>query len=153
MGFEDMPDLVFRLGGIHLTLPREAYVEQSQYGYASQPSCTSMLMSSDATIDGKFLWILGLSFFRQFVVEFVRSRTPPQVGFAAHPGGTGPTASHGGGGECPSQPRVANTTQLVSEENRQTPSSKTLALLAPDSATSVGFTRQQEIEAAKSTAS
>eukprot|EP00929_Paragymnodinium_shiwhaense_P115373 TRINITY_DN8418_c0_g1_i1.p1 TRINITY_DN8418_c0_g1~~TRINITY_DN8418_c0_g1_i1.p1 ORF type:complete len:485 (-),score=93.66 TRINITY_DN8418_c0_g1_i1:102-1556(-) len=99
--FEALPDLRLSLGAVELVLPREAYVQRHplQDGMA----CVPLFSVADTELaDGTPLWILGLPFFRQFVVEFDRKSSPARIGIAPHPGAVGK------GGECPKQPELAN---------------------------------------------
>lgn len=106
--FDTLPDIHLKLGSIDVVLTREMYVQRNELRGGKQ-TCMGLFIVEDVALkDGTPLWILGLPFFRQFVVEFDRVSTPPRIGISPHPGALGKDGK--AIGQCPSEPALSAST-------------------------------------------
>lgn len=95
--FEQLPTVHFRLGGpgaagIDVTLKPKHYVKRLKYisGALATESCKTQF--APITLDGYGVvpvWVLGVPFLQEYVVEFDRSQYPARIGVAPHPGECG----------------------------------------------------------------
>eukprot|EP00927_Polykrikos_kofoidii_P011710 TRINITY_DN14_c0_g2_i8.p1 TRINITY_DN14_c0_g2~~TRINITY_DN14_c0_g2_i8.p1 ORF type:complete len:707 (-),score=84.23 TRINITY_DN14_c0_g2_i8:390-2366(-) len=85
-----LPDLVFSLGGVKLSLPPESYMGKAYGQLASEftdlmpnyvqqfqdiGTCQPLIMSLDLYTEEGFAWILGMPFFRKYYTNFAFSES------------------------------------------------------------------------------
>jgi hypothetical protein len=92
---DELPDLVFNLGGSEFSLPPESYIGQvvgdippalqeilhfKSLSFDSTSSCQPLIMTVDAYTQFGPMWILGLPFFRRYYTTFVQNGHPETKG-------------------------------------------------------------------------
>jgi hypothetical protein len=128
--YEKLPDIHFRLGGdgaddgMDVTLSPRDYVKRLRFGSVTSPdlfteSCRSQFAAATLQTYDSPVWVLGVPFLQEHVVEFDRSRSPARLGIGAHPGACpGPAVSAEAPAALSSQLAEPDKQQIASKSGR-----------------------------------